>query len=138
MSAAKKTARQALIDSKAQRLRREKIELDGIDIDLYARQLTAAEVTGITEAMPEDARKAVAKGDNDAAADAVAKGKGFGAIVPWIITSLVDEDGDQVFGDDDADLVMELFAVDQLTTLMRTVMELNAVSAEGMAATKND
>ena len=135
MSTAKKSAREQILAASAERFRREPVEIEGVDAELYVRELSAKDMQALVSKIPRSQIEAARKGKEPEEADVTEEG--FKAAARFVIATLVNGDGGPVFGEGDEDELMGSMPVGTLMRLQTAALRVNRATEE-VAEGKND
>jgi len=69
MSTQKRSAREQILAASAKRFRREAVEIEGVDAELYVRELSAKDMQALVSQIPRSQIEAARKGKEPAEAD---------------------------------------------------------------------
>ena len=128
MTPTKKSARDLILAASAERFRREPVEIEGVDAELYVRELSAKDMQALVSKIPRSQIEAARKGKEAAETDV--SEEGFRAAARFVVATLVNGDGRTVFDEGDEDTVMEAFPVSQLLELQNAALRVNRATEE--------
>jgi len=128
MTPTKQTARDLILAASAERFRREPVTIEGVDLELYVRELSAKDMQALVSRIPRSQIEAARKGKEPAETDV--SEEGFRAAARFVVATLVNGDGKPVFEDGDEETVMEAFPVSQLLELQNAALRVNRATEE--------